>query len=191
MLAHLDVGVFTCTPQGRIIELNDSMVRFLNCATTEEAREKGLRGLFGDAEQVRHLLDRVVTTRVRQECEIERSEPSGGDRCYWVNASLSNKGQHPLRIDGLVEDITSRKQAEASARAAAVAAAQVAMLSPRERQVLAHVVAGEANKVVAHRLDISEKTVEKHRASLMKKMDVRNVADLVRVSLLAGVKGSE
>ena len=62
------------------------------------------------------------------------------------------------------------------------------MLSPRERQVLAHVVAGEANKVVARSLDISEKTVEKHRASLMKKMDVRNVADLVRVSLLAGVK---
>jgi DNA-binding CsgD family transcriptional regulator len=104
---------------------------------------------------------------------------------------LSSDGQRPPRIDGLVEDITSRKQSEAGARAAAVAAAQVAMLSPRERQVLSHVVAGEANKVVARRLDISEKTVEKHRASLMKKMNVRNVADLVRVSMLAGVVADE
>jgi FixJ family two-component response regulator len=187
LLAHLDVGVFTCTPQGQFIELNDSMVRFLNCATMEEARRKGLNGLVEDAERTQRLLDRVVATKARQEFEIERPDPSGGHRCYCVNANLSSDGQRPLRIDGLVEDITSRKRSEADARAAAVAAAQVAMLSPRERQVLTHVVAGEANKVVARRLDISEKTVEKHRSSLMKKMNVRTIADLVRVSMLAGV----
>jgi FixJ family two-component response regulator len=187
LLAHLDVGVFSCTPQGQIIDLNDSMVRFLDCATADEARQKGLSGLFADAEQARLLLDRVVATKARQECEIERPDPSVGDRCFWVNANLSSDAQRSLRIEGMVEDITSRKQSEARARAAAVATAQVTMLSPRERQVLAHVVAGEANKVVARRLDISEKTVEKHRASLMKKMDVRSVAELVRVAMLSGV----
>jgi FixJ family two-component response regulator len=46
-------------------------------------------------------------------------------------------------------------------------------------------VDGNANKVIARHLDISEKTVEKHRASVMKKLQVRSVAELVRLAMLA------
>jgi FixJ family two-component response regulator len=127
----------------------------------------------------------------RQEFEIERSNSNNGEHYYLVNTHVSAVGGRPPRIGGLVEDITARKQSEVRAKAAAVAAAQVAMLSEREQQVLKHVVAGDANKVIARRLDISEKTVEKHRSSLMRKMDARNVAELVRVALLAGVVGEE
>jgi two-component system response regulator FixJ len=52
-------------------------------------------------------------------------------------------------------------------------------LSPRERQVLDLVVAGETNKGVARHLDISERTVEIHRANVMRKMRARSLADLV------------
>ncbi len=53
------------------------------------------------------------------------------------------------------------------------------LLSPRERQVLDLVVAGETNKGVARHLDISERTVEIHRANVMRKMRAKSLADLV------------
>jgi FixJ family two-component response regulator len=60
----------------------------------------------------------------------------------------------------------------------------LARLTPREREVIERVAAGQSNKVVAIDLDISERTVELHRGRGMKKLEVRAVADLVR--LLAG-----
>lgn len=62
-----------------------------------------------------------------------------------------------------------------------VAEVCLATLSQREREVLTLVVAGSMNKVIAAELDISVKTVEDHRASIMRKMQVRSLADLVRL----------
>jgi FixJ family two-component response regulator len=56
------------------------------------------------------------------------------------------------------------------------------LLTPRERQVLDLVVAGETNKGVARHLDISEKTVEIHRAKVMRKMQAKSLADLVKMA---------
>ena len=57
---------------------------------------------------------------------------------------------------------------------------RISGLTPREHQVLGHVVDGKPNKVTARVLDISLRTVEKHRANLMKKLGVQNTAELVR-----------
>ena len=54
-------------------------------------------------------------------------------------------------------------------------------LTPREHQVLDLVVAGESNKRIARRLQISDKTVEIHRANVMEKMQARSLADLVKM----------
>jgi two-component system, LuxR family, response regulator FixJ len=62
-------------------------------------------------------------------------------------------------------------------------AARLALLTERERQVLDLIVAGKANKVIAHELSISPRTVEIHRARVMEKMDAGNLADLVRKAL--------
>ncbi len=56
------------------------------------------------------------------------------------------------------------------------------LLTPRERQVLDLVVAGETNKGVARHLDISEKTVEIHRGNVMRKMQAKSLADLVKMA---------
>jgi two-component system, LuxR family, response regulator FixJ len=63
------------------------------------------------------------------------------------------------------------------------AMARYATLTARERQVFEHIVAGESNKVIAIELGINFRTVESHRASLMKKMKVKNIVDLVLLSL--------
>jgi FixJ family two-component response regulator len=57
------------------------------------------------------------------------------------------------------------------------------MLTPREREVMSLVVEGEANKVIAIDLGLSERTVEIHRAKVMEKMEARSVAHLVRLHL--------
>jgi FixJ family two-component response regulator len=57
-------------------------------------------------------------------------------------------------------------------------------LSPRERQVMAFVCEGLANKQMAARLSLSEKTIEVHRGNVMRKMHVDSVAALVRAAML-------
>jgi len=64
-------------------------------------------------------------------------------------------------------------------------AARLAQLTPREREVMDLVIAGKANKVIASELGLSPKTVEVHRAHVMKKMRVDSLADLVRLGMLS------
>ena len=59
-------------------------------------------------------------------------------------------------------------------------------LTPREREVLDMIIAGKANKVIAIEMGLSQRTVEVHRAKLMDKLQVRSLADLVRIVTRAG-----
>ncbi|HSO31967.1 MAG TPA: LuxR C-terminal-related transcriptional regulator, partial [Labilithrix sp.] len=61
-------------------------------------------------------------------------------------------------------------------------------LTPREREVLTHVIAGKRNKVIAAEIGTTEKTVKVHRGRIMEKMKVRSVADLVRAADRLGIK---
>jgi FixJ family two-component response regulator len=60
--------------------------------------------------------------------------------------------------------------------------AKVSTLTPREREVLTHVVAGRLNKQIAGDLGTVEKTIKVHRSRMMEKLGVRMVADLVRMA---------
>ena len=61
------------------------------------------------------------------------------------------------------------------------------LLTPKERQVLEYIVAGDANKVVARKLDVSIRTVENHRHKIFHKMNADSLAELVRIALAAGI----
>jgi RNA polymerase sigma factor (sigma-70 family) len=63
------------------------------------------------------------------------------------------------------------------------------ILTPREREVLALVVAGLLNKQIGDRLGTSEKTVKVHRARVMEKMEAESLADLVRQAGKVGIHG--
>jgi two-component system response regulator FixJ len=62
---------------------------------------------------------------------------------------------------------------------------RIATLSPREREVMDGLVAGEANKAIAFDLGISARTVEVYRANVMMKMQAKTLSDLVRMVTLA------
>ena len=68
--------------------------------------------------------------------------------------------------------------------------ARLAMLTPREREVMTHVIAGRLNKQIAGDLGTVEKTVKVHRGRVMNKLGVRSVADLVRLAEKAGITRS-
>ena len=82
-------------------------------------------------------------------------------------------------------DVTGEVAGDTRRRAAADAAAKLEKLSPREREVLTAVADGTTNKVIAVRLGITERTVEKHRSAAMRKLGVRSAAELVRVAVAA------
>lgn len=67
--------------------------------------------------------------------------------------------------------------------------ARLATLTPREREVLEHVVVGKLNKQIAGDLGITEATVKMHRARVMEKMKVQSIAELVRLSERCGIRG--
>ena len=56
-------------------------------------------------------------------------------------------------------------------------------LSSREKEILKHIIKGESNKMIANALGISESTVNTHRYNLMKKLNAKNSADLVRMAM--------
>lgn len=60
--------------------------------------------------------------------------------------------------------------------------ARINKLTPREREVLTHVVAGRLNKQIAGELGTVEKTIKVHRSRMMEKLGLRTVADLVRMA---------
>lgn len=65
--------------------------------------------------------------------------------------------------------------------------ARLDRLTAREREVLAGLIAGRANKLIAYDLDISVRTVEMHRAGMMERLGVRTLADALRLAMEGGV----
>ena len=97
----------------------------------------------------------------------------------------------PVKDKVLLEAIDRAQEIDQRARQLRVELtaiqAKVATLTPREREVLSHVVAGRLNKQIAGALGTVEKTIKVHRGRIMEKLGVRTVADLVRLAEKAGI----
>ncbi|MGB8313909.1 MAG: response regulator [Aestuariivirga sp.] len=95
-----------------------------------------------------------------------------------------------LFIAAIERAIVARLAVMAKSEEASMVHERVSALTPRERDVLYHLVEGSPNKIIAHQLSISPRTVENHRARLMVKMQADSVAELVRMALAAGISGT-
>ena len=98
--------------------------------------------------------------------------------------------EKPFEDDHLIgsirEALASGAEPEQNARRDE-ARERLCQLSPRERDVLTGVVQGKLNKQIAFELEISPRTVEIYRANLMAKTGARNIAELMRIALAAGL----
>jgi len=97
----------------------------------------------------------------------------------------------PVHDDDLLEAVRTALEKDRMNRKARTELAEIrgklALLTPREREVLSHVVSGRLNKQIAADLGTVEKTIKVHRAHLMSKLEVHTVADLVRLAERAGI----
>ena len=90
------------------------------------------------------------------------------DRAIALDADLRERRSSNARFESGLENLTSR-----------------------EYEVMTYVIAGRLNKVIAQELDVSEKTVKVHRGRVMKKMEARSLAELVRMAERAGVLATQ
>jgi two-component system response regulator FixJ len=84
-----------------------------------------------------------------------------------IEAAFAN--EHRLSRDNEIEDAVRR----------------IAILSPREREVLDGLLAGKPNKLIAYHLGISVRTVEVHRARMMERLGLRQLAETIRLGVMA------
>ncbi|RMA81068.1 response regulator transcription factor [Umboniibacter marinipuniceus] len=85
-------------------------------------------------------------------------------------------------IEDAVESMTASRERQVLKE---TALERLSKLTDRESQVMEMVVAGNANKVIAYDLEVSQRTVEIHRANVMQKMGCRSLAQLVRMVMIA------
>ena len=97
----------------------------------------------------------------------------------------------PVREEDLLTAVRSAIETDRRARVMQVELnaleQRLASLTPREREVLGHVVAGRPNKQIAGDLGTAEKTIKVHRARIMEKMAAPSLADLVRIAERLGI----
>jgi FixJ family two-component response regulator len=125
-----------------------------------------------------------------------------GDVPMAVNAMKAGAAdfiQKPFRDQDLIDRIHKALERDRDRRAARAEQdtirARLALLTPRETEVMERVVRGQANKVIAMDLGVSQRTVELHRARVMRKLKMRSLAELVhavdKISAPTSVPGIE
>ncbi len=105
-----------------------------------------------------------------------------------LKKGASNFIEKPFQVSEILAQFkqfeSQRQAAEDQHCAKAEARKKLAKLTPREHEVMACLVEGKPNKIVANDLGLSVRTVETHRARLLSKLDVRSLSDLVRISMM-------
>jgi FixJ family two-component response regulator len=99
--------------------------------------------------------------------------------------------QKPFRDQDLIDRINKALERDRERRKSRAEQdeirSRIALLTPREKEVMQRVVRGQANKVIAMDLGVSQRTVELHRARVMRKLKMRSLAELVHaIDKIAG-----
>jgi FixJ family two-component response regulator len=98
----------------------------------------------------------------------------------------------PVRREALLSAVKNALDVDAKGRAARAVLRELRdryeNLTPRERAVLVHVVSGRLNKQIASDLGAAERTIKAHRASIMEKLGMQSVAELVRLAQELGIE---
>ncbi|MDE2220214.1 MAG: response regulator transcription factor, partial [Gammaproteobacteria bacterium] len=123
-----------------------------------------------------------------------RQAMQAGARAYLLKDDGYVELLEALRVGGsgrrfFSDSIESRILSQYAERVAARFAVAAAPITPRAREVLALIGAGEPNKGIAKALRLSVKTVEKHRSNLMRKLGLHNTAAVTVYAIRQGLVG--
>lgn len=147
------------------------------------------------AERLRELLPsaRVLMLSMHDQTEYVRESMRIGTHGYVLKNSAGEELRAAIRAvhagGTFFSPAVVRKLTGAAPSEVPSAALLLESLTPRERDVLYGVARGLTNKAIAGELGISRRTVEAHRESLMRKLEIHNVAGLTRFALEVGLAG--
>jgi RNA polymerase sigma factor (sigma-70 family) len=172
-------------PLGQIQFLNPAGRRLLGIGEDASIDDLTLDALYPSGTQ-EMLATRAISQAVSEGTwsgeSVLQTRGGGEIPVSLVLIAHRNGGDHVEFLSTIARDLTQHKRSEKEARERDVALAKLDVLTPREREVLELVVTGKPNKTVARELDLSEKTVEKHRSNVMRKLRVRTLPELVRIA---------
>lgn len=148
-----------------------------------------------------------ATRRIRQACpetqvliftmheseELVRNVLAAGARGYLLKSDAARQlvpavealGQHKPFFAGRVSEVLLEGFLDAERQKTVPPATD--RLTSREREIVQLLAEGNSNKDIARSLDLSVKTVETHRAAVMRKLDLRSLADLVRFAIRSNI----
>ena len=152
----------------------------------------GPSGLVVTARALQELPDlRVVILSMHEEPEFVYQAFRAGAKGYLLKGSTTEELE--LAVRSALRGETYVSPAVANNVVAGYVAHQepssnpLAMLTPRQRQILQLIAEGHGTKEIAYRLTVSVKTVETHRAQLMDRLDIHDVPGLVRLAVRVGL----
>jgi PAS domain S-box-containing protein len=171
---------------GKVIFENESYRRYCKASQKDLLGGTFLSSIVEeDGEMLKHILARVSVDEPVVTHDHRVVMPDGRTFWeHWTHRALFNPEGELVEYQSVGSDNTDKRRRDKQAEELTTAIAQLGTLTGREHDVMQLVVAGDANKVIARKLELSVKTIEKHRSSLMKKLQVRSVPELVRVAML-------
>ena len=144
--------------------------------------------LLRDCEDLaERVLSHVLPHRIWLPIVVFGPEPSAARVCEMLFHGAIGYLAEPLDpalITAYLERPDARlQQIVATARRRSDAARKVALLTDREREVLRLLAVGESNKLIGDQLSISPRTVEIHRANMIRKIGARGTSDAIRIAV--------
>lgn len=174
-------------PDNPIVECNDAFV-----ALTGYGRDEiiGHNCRFLSGEGTEPWLTEMLRSGIRRRqpimVEILNYKKNGTPfrNAVMVAPIFDEKGELEYFLGSQVEVAEDVARANEAQRKSAYD--RVAALSRRQREVLLQIAAGKLNKQIAFELGLSERTVKMHRAAVLAALDVRTIADAIRLAVEAG-----
>jgi len=143
-------------------------------------------------ESKKHFPDlRVIILTVHDAGEYAMQALRAGAAGYLPKSAAANELQVAIKIvsrgETYVSGEVSRKTLLEFSKGATEETHSLARLTPRQREILTLIAEGSSTKDIGLTLNISVKTVESHRAQLMERLDIHDVAGLVRYAIKMGL----
>ena len=179
---------FLLTAEGYAVRAHESARTFLDmierddcgCLVTD-VRMPGMSGL--------DLLAEMKERRVSMPVIVITGQGNVPLAIAAMKQGAKNFLEKPLDNDALLNSVraalTPEENEPAQDAETQMIKERFATLSKREKEVLAGLLAGQPNKTIAYDLGISGRTVEVHRANMMKKLQATSLAELVKMALVA------
>jgi PAS domain S-box-containing protein len=171
------IGIVLADERGNFVEANRAFQELVGY-TNEELKTLNFAQITHEEDIPRGAQSvNALSSGTKREVQIEKRYRHKDGRYVWVRATgtrIPGSGGSPDYLMGRIEQLGGRVEIASNNRG---------VLTSREREIVKLIAEGQSNKEAGTTLGISVKTIENHRANVMRKLQLRSVSDLVRYAI--------